>query len=63
VYLNLSKIALDILSILAMLAKPERLFSGAKISITDRRNRLSIESIEALEYLKSWMGIQEFSDI
>jgi hypothetical protein len=46
-----------------MLAKPERLFSGAKISITDRRNRLSIESIEALEYLKSWMGIQEFSDI
>jgi hypothetical protein len=46
-----------------MSAEPERLFSGAKISITDRRNRLGIESIEALECLKSWMSIQEFSDI
>jgi hypothetical protein len=41
------------LLILAMLAKPERLFSEAKILITDRRNRLSIESIKALERLKS----------
>ena len=63
VYPNLSKMALDILSIPAMSAEPERLFSGAKISITDRRNRLGIESIEALECLKSWMGIGEFSDI
>ena len=63
VYPNLSKMALDMLSIPAMSAEPERLFSGAKISITDRRNRLGIESIEALECLKSWMGIQEFSDI
>ena len=51
------------LLILAMSVEPERLFSGAKISITDRRNRLGIKSIEALEYLKSWIGIQEFSDI
>jgi hypothetical protein len=57
VYPNLSKMALDILSIPAMSAEPERLFSGAKISITDRRNRLGIESIEALECLKSWIGI------
>ena len=63
VYPNLSKMALDMLSIPAMSAEPERLFSGAKISITDRRNRLGIESIEALECLKSWMSIQEFSDI
>jgi hypothetical protein len=46
-----------------MSAEPGRLFSGAKISITDRRNRLGIESIEVLERLKSWMGMQEFSDI
>ena len=59
-YPNLSKMALDMLSIPAMSAEPERLFSGAKISITDRRNRLGIESIQALECLKSWMGIQEF---
>jgi hypothetical protein len=52
--------ALDMLSISAMSAEPERLFEGAKISITDRRNCLGIESIEALECLKSWMSIQEF---
>jgi hypothetical protein len=39
-----------------MSAEPERLFSGAKITITDRRNRLGIESIEAIECLKSWLG-------
>ena len=48
--------ALDILSIPAMSAEPERLFSGAKITITDCRNRLGIKSIEAIECLKSWLG-------
>jgi hypothetical protein len=48
--------ALDILSIPAMSAELERLFSGAKITITDYRNRLGIESIEAIECLKSWLG-------
>jgi hypothetical protein len=45
----------SVLSIPAMPAEPERLFSGAKITITDRRNRLGIESIEAIECLKSWL--------
>jgi hypothetical protein len=45
--------ALDILSIPAMAADLERLFSGAKITITDRRNKLSGDVIEALECLKS----------
>jgi hypothetical protein len=53
---NLSIMALDVLSIPAMSAEPERLFSGAKITITDRRNRLGIKSIEAIECLKSWLG-------
>jgi hypothetical protein len=48
--------ALDVLSIPAISAEPERLFSSAKISITDRRNRLGIESIEAIECLKSWFS-------
>jgi hypothetical protein len=48
--------ALDVLSIPAMSAEPERLFSGTKITITDRRNRVGIESIEATECLKSWLG-------
>ena len=48
--------ALDILSILSMSAELERLFSGAGITITDRRNRLGIESIQAIECLKSWLA-------
>jgi hypothetical protein len=55
-YPNLSKMALDVLSIPAMSAEPERLFSSCKITITDRRNQLGIEAIEAIECLKSWMG-------
>jgi hypothetical protein len=58
----LSKMALDILSIPAMSADPERLFSGAKITISDRRNRLGIFTIEALECLKSWLNIQMLAD-
>lgn len=47
--------ALDVLSIPAMSAEPDRLFSGT-ITITDRRNRMGIESIEATECLKSWLS-------
>jgi hypothetical protein len=47
---------LDILSIPAMSAEPERLFSGTKITITDCRNRLGIETIEAIECFKSWFS-------
>ncbi|OBS15909.1 hypothetical protein FPOA_27961 [Fusarium poae] len=56
---NLSEMAVGILSIPAMSAEPERLFSGAKITITDRRNRLGSDVVEALECLKSWFGIRE----
>jgi hypothetical protein len=59
-YPNLSRMAVDILSIPAMSAEPERLFSGAKITITDRRNRLGSDMIEALECLKSSFGILDF---
>ncbi|ODQ71005.1 hypothetical protein LIPSTDRAFT_73577 [Lipomyces starkeyi NRRL Y-11557] len=56
-YSALSIMALDVLSIPAIRsAEPERLFSSAKITITDRRNRLGIETIEAIECLKSWLG-------
>ena len=54
--------ALDILSIPAMSADPERLFSGAKITISDRRNRLGIYTVEALECLKSWLKIEVLID-
>jgi hypothetical protein len=49
--------ALDILLITAMSADPKRLFSSAKITIFNRRCRLGIPTIKALECLKSWLGI------
>jgi hypothetical protein len=50
---NLSELALDILSIPAMSASPERLFSSAKLVLSDRRNRLGMVILEAFECLKS----------
>ena len=57
-YPNLSKMALDMLTIPAMSAAPERLFSSANITISDRRNRLHGDTTEAIECLKSWRKIQ-----
>ena len=54
--------ALNILSIPVMSADPERLFSGAKITISDRRNRLGITTIQALECLKSWLKLVEIPE-
>ncbi len=54
--------ALDILSIPAISASPERLFSGVKITISDRRCRLGMPTIQALECLKSWLGIIDAKD-
>jgi hypothetical protein len=47
--------ALDLLSIPAMSAEVERLFSSCKITITDWCNQIGIDSVEAIECLKSWM--------
>jgi hypothetical protein len=58
-YPNLAKMALDILTIPAMSAAPERLFSSANITISDRRNRLHGDTTEAIECLKSWRKIQD----
>ena len=60
IYPNLSRIALNLLSIPAMSAEPERLFSSCKITITDRRNKLSVKVIEALECLRSWHKVEAF---
>jgi hypothetical protein len=49
--------ALDILLIPAMSAAPERQFLGAKIVITDQKNRLGIESINELLCLRSWFKV------
>jgi hypothetical protein len=59
---KLLEMALDLLSIPAMSADLERLFLGAKITITDRRNKLRIEVIQFLECIKSWLKIIESQD-
>jgi hypothetical protein len=58
-YTNLSKMAFDYLSIPGMSAEPERLFSSAKITVTDRRNRLGSDILEALYCLRSWLHIKD----
>jgi hypothetical protein len=53
-YPQLSRMAGDILSVPAMSAECERVFSSAKLLISDRRNKLGADVIEATECLKSW---------
>lgn len=50
----LSAMAIDIFSIPAMSSEAERVFSGAKHTISDERASLQIDTIQALECLKSW---------
>ena len=46
--------AIDNLSIPAMTAEVEQIFLGAKTTINEGRWKLGIETIEALQCLKSW---------
>ena len=39
----------------------ERLFSSCCLSLTDCRNRIGIELLEALECLKLWFKIKQFN--
>jgi hypothetical protein len=45
---DLTRMALNILLVLAMSDEPERLLSSASFTLTDRRNRAGIDLIEAL---------------
>ena len=53
-YPRLSQIALDLFSISMMFAECERVFSSAKTLITDRRNGLKEDIIEACTLLRHW---------
>ena len=59
-YPNLARMALNVLSVPAMSDEPERQFSSAGLTLTDRRNRAGIDLIEALEQLKSWYKVKEY---
>jgi hypothetical protein len=52
---RLSYMAIDILSIPAMSDEPERVFSGARRTISWDRAQLSAGNIERIECLKSWL--------
>ena len=54
--------AIDILSIRAITAAEiERVFSGAKTTINERRWSLGIDTIEALQCLKPWFRAGYYS--
>ena len=46
--------AIDILSIAPMSTETERLFSKAKLSVTDQRGSMNVETLNLLECLRSW---------
>lgn len=62
-YPNLSKMALDLLSIPAMASDVERLFSAAKLTLTDQRGAMYAETLELLQLLKSWNRSSIFSRV
>ncbi len=51
--------ALDYLLIPGMSVEPKRLFSSTKLTVNDLRSRLGGDTIEALEYLRSWLKIKD----
>jgi hypothetical protein len=50
--------AFDILSVPSMSAELERSFSGSKDLITDDRNRLGEEIVNACQCLKQWQLVE-----
>ena len=53
---RLSVLAIEVLSIPAMSAEPERIFSGGRRTMSWDRSQLSIETLEMLECQKNWKG-------
>jgi hAT family C-terminal dimerisation region len=51
---SMAQMGFDLLSIPAMSAECERVFSSCKILLSDRRNRLKPDIIEAIECVRYW---------
>ncbi|KJZ68764.1 hypothetical protein HIM_11848 [Hirsutella minnesotensis 3608] len=51
---NLSLMVVDILSIAPMSTETEKLFPKAKATVTDQRGSMGIETVNILEFLRSW---------
>jgi hAT family C-terminal dimerisation region len=54
-YPKLSQMAFDLLSIPAMSAECERVFSLTKLTITSQRNRMTETTMEAIQCMKNWL--------
>ena len=52
---DLAQMALEILSIPVISAEPERIFSGTRITLTNRRCSMGDEALAKLECTKSWI--------
>lgn len=52
---------IDIYSLPAMASEPERVFFEAKQATSDQRNNLKEETIELLEWSKSWFRLGIFT--
>jgi hAT family C-terminal dimerisation region len=61
-YPSLARMACDVLSIPAMSAECERVFSSSKLLLSDRRARLKEEIIEASECLRAWVLADQASE-
>jgi hypothetical protein len=51
---KLSRMALDILSILAISDEPERVFSGTRRTVSWERSQIDVQTLEHIECLKHW---------
>jgi hypothetical protein len=60
---RLSYMAIDILSIPAMSDEPERVFSGARRTMSWDRAQMGAETLEKVECLKHWKGSGILSDM
>ena len=54
-YSRLSKMAFDLLTVPAMSAEAERIFSECSLALNDQRQRISPETLEELMLLRSWL--------
>ena len=60
-YPLLSRMAIDICFIFTVSTEPERRFSGAKCTISEKKDSLRSETIELIECLKLWFRLDIFT--
>lgn len=62
-YPKLSRMALDVMTVPAMSAECERLFSAAGLMVTPLRNRMDAGTIGLIQTLRSWLRAGIIKDV